>query len=91
LAGATDRYQEHQDQQADTGIGVNVLGPEAVREMGVTVGRLVKHLAATTERRRAESNLSATERDPCEDESALPESDDPDDPILFLEEVGDDE
>ena len=91
LAGAADRYQQYQDDQGEDGPGVTVLGPEAITELGVKVGRLVKYLAATTERRRAEKSLSSTERDPYDDESTPPESDDPDAPNLLWEEVDDDD
>jgi hypothetical protein len=89
LAGAADRYQEHQAQQVDAGVGVTILGPEAVIEMGTAVGRLVKHLAATTERRRAEQSSSDLENGPYADVPSDSVNDDPDDPELHWEEIDD--
>jgi len=88
LAGAADRYQQYQAEQGDVGPIVNVLGPEAIMEMGILVGNLVKKLDKVTSQRRAEKALSIAEHDPAPPVDA---DSNPDDPGLEWEEVDEDE
>ncbi len=68
------------------GPAVTVLGPEAIQEIGLKVGKLVRQLARTTEARRAQRELEIIDQEPdeVEFESA-------DDPGLQWEEIEDDE
>lgn len=89
LAGASDRYRANQAEQGEQGTGVNVLGPEALMEMGSKIGSLVRHLSATTERRKAERADAAVVQ--TSSEQPVINDDDPDDPGLEWEEVDEDE
>jgi tetratricopeptide (TPR) repeat protein len=48
-----------------------VLGPKAMQELGLKVGKLVRQLAKTTEARRAERQLGVIDQEPDEVEFAL--------------------
>jgi Sec-independent protein translocase protein TatA len=83
---ATDRdvYEERMGQE---GPAITVLGPEAMQELGLKVGKLVRQLAKTTEARRAERELEIIDQEP-NDEPAYESADDPG---LQWEEITDDD
>jgi hypothetical protein len=85
LGDAPYAYEEYQEQQGQGGPAINVLGPEAVMEMGIKVRALVKKLSEGMEARKA-AKQDAIEHNPDEDE---PDDDDDDD--IEWEEVRDDE
>ncbi len=89
LAGAPDQYREMQNRQGEDGPGVTVLGPEAIHEMGIKIGSLVRHLSDTTERRKAERADATVVQ--TSSEQPVSNDDDPDDPGLEWEEVDEDE
>jgi len=86
LGDAQAAYERYQEQQGSEGPVINVLGPEALTEMGIKIGKLVKHLARVTEDRRADKALAESAR-----EQAEPEFESADDPNLCWEEIPDDE
>jgi hypothetical protein len=92
LAGAADRYQQNQDEQGADGPGITVLEPEAIQEMGIKIGGLVRHLKRVTEDRQADKRLAAEQHVELEEVSPAVDPDyNPDDPGLMWEEVPDDE
>ena len=66
-----------------------VLGPEAIQELGIKVGHLVRHLAAATGRRRQEAEMRVIEHNPDEDETDYGDEDE--ESGVVLEELDDDE
>jgi hypothetical protein len=68
------------------GPAVTVLGPEAIQEIGLKVGKLVRQLAKTTEARRAQRELEVIDQEP-----ASEEFESADDPNLMWEEITDDD
>jgi hypothetical protein len=86
LLGATDRYRELQHAGGAEGPVINVLGREAVMDMGIMVGNLVKRLDKAAVQRRADRALTGIEQDH-EEDAAL----NADDPELIWEEVDEDE
>jgi len=66
--------------------GELLLAAEAMQELGLKVGKLVRQLAKTTEARRAERELEIIDQEP-EDE----EFESADDPGLQWEEITDDD
>lgn len=54
VQGAGERYRQFQESEQEGGAVIQVLGPEALREMAVHVNRFVKHAAKLTDQRKAE-------------------------------------
>jgi len=87
LGGATERLKEYIDAKGD-GSQMTVLGPEAIRVMGIKIGTLVEKLSETTGHRRAERARAAMEQDQAEvDVESVDLDYNPDDPNLIWEEV----
>jgi hypothetical protein len=85
IGAASDRRELYEERMGQEGPAITVLGPEAMQELGLKVGRLVRQLAKTTEARRAQRELEVIDQEPDDEfESA-------DDPGLQWEEVTDDE
>jgi hypothetical protein len=86
VGAASDRREMYEERMGQEGPAITVLGPEAMQELGLKVGKLVRQLAKTTEARRAQRELEIIDQEPdeVEFESA-------DDPGLQWEEVDDDE
>jgi hypothetical protein len=86
VGAASDRRELYEERMGQEGPAITVLGPEAMQELGLKVGKLVRQLAKTTEARRAQRELEVIDQEPddVEFESA-------DDPGLQWEEVDDDE
>jgi hypothetical protein len=87
VGAASDRRELYEERMGQEGPAITVLGPEAMQELGLKVGRLVRQLAKTTEARRAERELEIIDQEP-DDEPAYESADDPG---LQWEEVDDDE
>jgi hypothetical protein len=87
VGAASDRRELYEERMGQEGPAITVLGPEAMQELGLKVGKLVRQLAKTTEARRAQRELEIIDQEP-DDE---PERDLADDPNLMWEEVDDDE
>jgi len=60
LGGAADRAREYREQQG-SGSEMTILGPEAIREMGIKIGTLVEKLSESTERKRVQRRLEVIE------------------------------
>jgi hypothetical protein len=85
VGAASNRRELYEERMCQEGPAITVLGPEAMQELGLKVGKLVRQLAKTTEARRAERELEIIDQEPEEEfESA-------DDPGLVWEEVDPDE
>ena len=87
LGNAAERAREYREQQGG-GNEMTVLGPEAIREMGIKIGTLVEKLSETTERNRAQRRLEVIEGETTAAEQPLYNADDPN---LIWEEVPEDE
>ncbi len=87
VGAASDRRELYEERMGQEGPAITVLGPEAMQELGLKVGKLVRQLAKTTEARRAERELEIIDQEP-DDEPAYESADDPG---LQWEEVDDDE
>ena len=83
---ASDRRELYEERMGQEGPAITVLGPEAMQELGLKVGKLVRQLAKTTEARRAERELGIIDQEPDDEEFESA-----DDPGLQWEEVDDDE
>ena len=87
LGGATERLKEYIDAKGSDR-QMTVLGPEAIRVMGIKIGTLVEKLNETTEHRKTERAQAAMEQDQAEVDGELVDLDyNPDDPNLIWEEV----
>jgi hypothetical protein len=86
VGAASDRRELYEERMGQEGPAITVLGPEAMQELGLKVGKLVRQLAKTTEARRAERELEIIDQEP--DDEAFESADDPG---LQWEEVDDDE
>lgn len=60
LGNAAERAREYREQQGG-GNEMTILGPEAIREMGIKIGTLVEKLSETTERNRTQQRLEVIE------------------------------
>jgi len=87
LGNAAERAREYREQQGG-GNEMTILGPEALREMGIKIGTLVEKLSETTERRRAQRRLEVIEGETTAAQEPLYNADDP---KLIWEEVPEDE
>jgi hypothetical protein len=67
LRDAPSAFEKYQEQQGQGGPVINVLEPEAVRELGIKVRALVRNLSEVTEARQA-AKQEAIEHNPDEDE-----------------------
>jgi Sec-independent protein translocase protein TatA len=87
VGAASDRCELYEERMGQEGPAITVLGPEAMQELGLKVGKLVRQLAKTTEARRAERELEIIDQEP-DDEPAYESADDPG---LQWEEITDDD
>jgi hypothetical protein len=86
VGAASDRRELYEERMGQEGPAITVLGPEAMQELGLKVGKLVRQLAKTTEARRAARELETIDQEPDE-----PEFESADDPGLQWEEIEDDD